>query len=102
MSTCPWHKIPHELVCSDSRSGVHFQDAALAFDGDDALFEGAEELAGVRDAAQVEVGRRVVVGEDFNRADGEDLFRKRLVELDVFDVPELKGVDGGGEPAALE
>ncbi len=85
-----------------SRSRIQFQHPALSFHGDDSLLKRREQLPGVGDSAHVEVGAGVIVGEDFDGADAQYSFKERLMEFEVFDVPEFHGVDGGAEPAALE
>src|SRR5438105_4229310 len=69
---------------------VHFDDAALAFDGDDALFEGFEEGTGVGYADDVEARGGVVVGDDGDVADAHDAVEEGLLETDVFNVPEFE------------
>src|SRR5258706_15573647 len=85
-----------------SIAGINFHHAALPFHGDDALLKRRKKLSRIGNTLHEEVRRRVIVREDFDRADAQYFVPEGLVELEVFHVPELEGIDGGGEPAALE
>src|SRR5439155_26670992 len=80
---------------------VHLDHPALALDRDDALLEGLEQRARIRQSMQLQQRGGVVVADDFDVADADDAVEQGLVEGDVLDVPELQRVDPPRQQAAL-
>src|SRR5689334_12351649 len=80
------HANPEPQKRQSLGSRIHFYDPALAFDGDDALFELLENRARIGQAAKEQLGIGIVVREDFDVADAADAVDHRLVKRDVLDV----------------